>query len=820
MKMKLFPTLALAILFSTTGNAQNTKNHNDSYPNDEIPFYYLDGVKFSEKNNTPLIFAGLDDAVKVGTASEMAFDWISKNKEALKIENLSNLTVYSERSGAAGHTVRLRQLKDGLPVFMSEIVVHISPRNTVTYVTNNFDPSVQNVSTTAAITPTEAFELAKTKIGATGKVDFASNDLAVYNKLETTVLIYKVVLEPEFPLGSWEILVDAQTGSIIRSANKACNHTAEQHASCSFPPPVNGTGNVFDPDPLSTVQSAYTSPYLDNNDANNASFDATLSNVTLLDINFTGSMYELVGPYAEIQDFESPSNGLFSQATSTFNFSRNDDAFEAVNCYYHIDKSMRYINVTLGITLMPYQYTTGIRYDPSGFNGADNSHYLGGSGKLAFGEGGVDDGEDADVILHELGHGIHDWATSGNSSQVNGLGEGSGDYWAHSYSRSLNQWALGTPEYNYMFSWDGHNPFWPGRVTNYTALYPGGLTGSIHTDGQIWATSLMRIYDVIGKEKVDRAFLVGLAMTGSSTNQQDAAIAVRQAAIDLGYSCQDIAVFTTEFTASGYVLPAIPVISTSLTTTICSNGSVTVNGNVYDAATPTGTEVYLAANGCDSTININLNVLPILVGTLDNAICGGDSYVVNGVTYDENNLTGTELLVNGSVDGCDSTVNINLTVVTTIDAGVVLASQTITVNQTGATYQWVDCDNGNAPIPGETNQSYTASSVGNYAVIVTIGNCEETSECTNVTDVGIVEIYGSLVSVYPNPSNGLFTIVVANGTNLINYAITSVDGKIIQEENGVGVKNINVDLSNESKGVYFLKVNNEKETQLFKIMVQ
>ena len=49
---------------------------------------------------------------------------------------------------------------------------------------------------------------------------------------------------------------------------------------------------------------------------------------------------------------------------------------------------------------------------------------------INFGEGGVDDAEDADVILHELGHGIHDWITNGSLSQVDGLSEGMADYWA------------------------------------------------------------------------------------------------------------------------------------------------------------------------------------------------------------------------------------------------------------------------------------------------------------------------------------------------------------------------------------------------------
>jgi hypothetical protein len=207
-------------------------------------------------------------------------------------------------------------------------------------------------------------------------------------------------------------------------------------------------------------------------------------------------------------DTESPFRGLFAQASSSYAFTRVQDAFEAVNTYYFVDTYMRYINETLGVTCDPYQYAGGVRYDPHGLSGADNSHYTSGNGVIAFGEGGVDDDEDSDVIIHELGHGIHDWLTSGGLSQVNGLSE---------------------------------------------------VTGQIHTDGQIWSTCLMRIWDLIGQQAIDKAVFVGLSMTGSGTNQQDAANAVVQAALNMGYSDPEITAMVSEFEATGYNITVIGV---------------------------------------------------------------------------------------------------------------------------------------------------------------------------------------------------------------------------------------------------------------------
>jgi hypothetical protein len=224
---------------------------------------------------------------------------------------------------------------------------------------------------------------------------------------------------------------------------------------------------------------------------------------------------------------------------------------------------MRYINETLGIALRPIQYEGGVQFDPQGLDGDDNSHYDSGSGQLAFGEGCVDDDEDADVVLHELGHGLHDWVTNGGLSNiVDGLSEGFGDYWAQSYSRSLGQWGPGNPEYHWVFNWDGHNECWGGRVTNIALPYPTSVQPypAVHSGGQHWSTCLMKIYDQIGREKTDTITLEGLAMTGMMSSQNDAANAVYQAASDLGLPASELDIISSTFEGCGYMmsLPAEP----------------------------------------------------------------------------------------------------------------------------------------------------------------------------------------------------------------------------------------------------------------------
>jgi hypothetical protein len=123
-----------------------------------------------------------------------------------------------------------------------------------------------------------------------------------------------------------------------------------------------------------------------------------------------------------------------------------------------------------------------LNVDSDGVNDDDNSHYGGGSNDyLAFGHGCVNDGEDADVILHEYGHGMQ---ANINSSWTGGdtgaMGEEFGDYWAASYSYSTPNGKTYHPEW--AFSWDGHSACWGGRLMNRTdATYNSSKTYGAHT---------------------------------------------------------------------------------------------------------------------------------------------------------------------------------------------------------------------------------------------------------------------------------------------------------------------------------------------------
>ena len=513
-------------------------------PDETEPSVRRGDLRVSALTGAPIALYRVGYPVDPGTPEDMARQYLRENHELLRLQHadLSDLRHHATREGKAATTVRFRQHVDGVPVYKAELTVTVNRDREVTFVMSTYKPVGPIHSTGAVRPPGEARTAALELLGVEGKLDFESTDLVVYYNRGVTRLAHRVKLVPRTaPLGDWEVLRDAHTGEIFKAVDTALYV------------PVDGDGDTFDPDPLSSALATYGDPgFVDGGDANTPELDGERMNRALLDIDFDGGLHHLRGPWAEITDHSGPFNGVFSQASPSWTYNRFDDPFEAANVYYHIDTYMRYMNLTLGVDVRPYQYPGGVQADPHGFNGADNSSYSSSTGRLRFGEGGVDDAEDADVVIHELGHGIHDWITMGGLSQVNGLSEGVGDYFAQSYSRSFGQWAPTDPAYHWVFNWDGHNPFWGGRITNYGATYPDGLVGQIHTDGQIWSTCNMRVWDAIGREQTDTAMLEGLAMTNSGTNQEDAAQACLQAATDLGYSGGDLAAMATIYQSCGY----------------------------------------------------------------------------------------------------------------------------------------------------------------------------------------------------------------------------------------------------------------------------
>lgn len=186
-------------------------------------------------------------------------------------------------------------------------------------------------------------------------------------------------------------------------------------------------------------------------------------------------------------------------------------------------------------------------------------------------------------------------------------------------------------------------------------------------------------------------------------------------------------------------------------------------------------------------------------------VCYGSSYtytdglVVNNLMTDESRMITLQ-----NAAGCDSIVTESVTVSNQINTSVSMNGTMLSADENGATYQWIDCGNGNAPISGETNQQFTATVTGDYAVIITVGSCSDTSTCQNVSVIGVNELNALAINLYPNPTKDVVNVSLKE-TGEVKYSIVTLDGKLIQD--GVSVlHSFNVDLRSYPSGIYILNV--------------
>lgn len=247
------------------------------------------------------------------------------------------------------------------------------------------------------------------------------------------------------------------------------------------------------------------------------------------------------------------------------------------------------------------------------------------------------------------------------------------------------------------------------------------------------------------------------------------------------------------------------------------NSFTWIDGNTYTASNNSATHTIAggAANGCDSTVTLNLTINMSATGTDVQTACQSFTWI-DGNTYTASNNSATHTIAGGAANGCDSVVTLDLTI-NGPDVSVAITDLTITVGEAGATYQWIDCDNNNTPITGETGQSFTATANGNYAVEVTNANCTSTSTCTAITTVATQEISAfENISIYPNPVKNQVNISFGN-INVDGVSLLDVNGKTLFNEENIENDVYQFEM-HQSPGIYFIKICSNERVELFKIV--
>lgn len=297
--------------------------------------------------------------------------------------------------------------------------------------------------------------------------------------------------------------------------------------------------------------------------------------------------------------------------------------------------------------------------------------------------------------------------------------------------------------------------------------------------------------------------------------------------------------------------------SVALTSTITNAGSGNWsggNGGIFGPASPittytpstadysTGSATFVitsqsALPGCSNT-NKTL-IITFISSPIINAIsspsvlCAGQTATITTNGANTYTITGNNFIVTPSVTttysitgtnsfSCISpspaivvlTVNPIPNLSVTANPTLICISQQSTLNANGASsYSWSPA----IPLNGVVSPSTTTI----YTVVGTDGNgCSKLATITLSVDVcaGISEMEpGNYIRVFPNPTNGIFTISMETFHFDSEYLIYNVLGKLIQQNNINSITTL-VDLSKHPDGIYFIKIKESSSQRMIKII--
>ena len=304
--------------------------------------------------------------------------------------------------------------------------------------------------------------------------------------------------------------------------------------------------------------------------------------------------------------------------------------------------------------------------------------------------------------------------------------------------------------------------------------------------------------------------------------------------------------------------PSPTVTAVAGSTAVCPGSSVSLTASgaiTYTWSTgptttvtvvnPTVATTYSVAGtnsiGCSSngTVAIAMNTPSISI-TSPSAICNGAGANIsasgaNSYTWSTGStailiIVGPTVTTTYSVSGtnsvgCVGTNTVNLivnptpTVIATASPSFICIGESATLTASGAaSYSW----NTTSTL---TSIAVSPSVTTNYTVVGT-----NTLGCTNTkvivqtvnACVGVKENNNSLssINIFPNPSNGVFSIELVNTNEIATMEIYNVLGAKIKSQKINSGKN-EINLQDQSNGIYFVYVtDNNKEVQVIKIVKQ
>ncbi len=310
-----------------------------------------------------------------------------------------------------------------------------------------------------------------------------------------------------------------------------------------------------------------------------------------------------------------------------------------------------------------------------------------------------------------------------------------------------------------------------------------------------------------------------------------------------GCNTQDVVTITVDPTPSVDAGTDQIVCDGAMVTLTASNpdgGTLSWSGGISDgiAFTPsTGTTTYTVTTtlgSCSSQdiVDVIANITPSVTAGADTSLCEGSMLTLTAGNPDGGVITWT----NGITDGAAFAVGagaITYTATSTLggcfstDAVLVTGNPNPVHNGTiisddGTSNGEIDLDVtiGTAPFTfswdnGETTEDITGLAAGDYTVTVTDANgcsSQATYTVTSTAAIGDISIEDGL-SIYPNPTNGAFTVKLEGEYRL---TITDARGRLILTQDDVNQSEI--DLSSYESGVYFVKIQKDGDFAIKKLI--
>jgi hypothetical protein len=378
-----------------------------------------------------------------------------------------------------GVHVRGSEVRDGVKVAGTSAAVHVVDGRVVKVEARGSElvgiPAARSIDAGDAVATALAFaNVTDTFVPPTVQRVLASDATGVL------VDMHRVTLTSIAPAFAGTVLVDSASGAVLGVQDDT--QKADAEALVFFPNP-NVMSNNFEMrqighNPLETFVDTDVSPEAD--------AELELRTVREYDVALAAAG-NLSGPWVNVFAPAGYADGAFP-------ITKSDPRFEGVNIYVNLDTAQRYFREVLGLEKINAEPQLTIAFPIVGF---DNAFYQPGNDLLLFGAGGVDDGEDADVVLHEYGHAIHDDQVPGWGSRAEGgaMGEGFGDALSSAFYARTH----GAVGIHCFADWDGSaiqvDGIEPCLRPNDddSRMYPGGLQNQVHADGEMWSAFLTRL---------------------------------------------------------------------------------------------------------------------------------------------------------------------------------------------------------------------------------------------------------------------------------------------------------------------------------------